>query len=249
MQKKDLVPDSSISILLVIPEGNNHRAAAIAFLEDQHQVGQPVFFNEQEETLKIDTVRELLQHTSFARAKTEPQVIVVCATQTASLPAQNALLKIVEEPPPHTQIILIATPGHQLLPTLCSRCREIIWSTEAGLVAGSEMLDGNQNQANGTDRSAEELIEKLQQLKEFLNDPNSFSFSALITLTEQFQELSTAKQILRSILDEVSLDNSLNLRPQIIRQLLSALDSLGKNGNVKLVLEHTFFTIKQLTAT
>ncbi|OGJ38322.1 MAG: hypothetical protein A2383_03635 [Candidatus Pacebacteria bacterium RIFOXYB1_FULL_39_46] len=249
MQKKDLVPDSSISILLIIPEKNNHRVAALAFLNDQHQKTQPIFFNEQEETLKIDTVRELLQHASFARAKTEPQVIVVCAVQNASLPAQNALLKIVEEPPAHTQIILVTNPGHQLLPTLSSRCREIIWSAEADSTALTGISAEDADQIDATQQTETELLQKLQQVQEFLSNPDSFQYSALIALAEQLQELDTAKQTLHSLLNEISLHNSLNLQPKITQQLLSALDSLEKNGNVKLVLEHAFFTIKQLTTT
>jgi hypothetical protein len=236
MQRKDLVSISSGSILLVVPEGNSHRTAASEFLADQHQANQAFFFNDEEETLKINTVRELLRHTSFARAKSEPQTIIVCAAQNATLPAQNALLKIVEEPPAYTQILLTVTPGHQLLPTLVSRCREIIWS------ASDELADQDEVSLQAQD----ELNKKINKLGEFLKNPTSYSYSALILLAEELADLETAKQALRATLSGQAPNQPHPSSPQITQQLLIALDSLEKNGNVRLVLEHLFFTIKQL---
>jgi hypothetical protein len=236
MQRKDLVTSSTGSILLVVPEGNSNQQASRDFLANQHQAGQVIFFNQEEQTLKINQVREILQHLSFARSKSEPQTVVICAAQTATIPAQNSLLKIVEEPPAYTQIVLTVNPGHQLLPTLVSRCREIIWTADSSQ-AESHIPDLAEQRAA--------LQAKASQVQTFLNDPTQFSYSDLIFLGGELSDLQTAKQVLRLMLQPATLETW----PVSTRQaLLMALASLEKNGNVKLSLEHLFFTIKAQTA-
>ena len=76
MRKKGLAPDSSASILLTLPEGTEYQSAVNAFLENQTLRSQPIFFNAGGETVTIGLVRELLHHSSFARAMSEPQILV-----------------------------------------------------------------------------------------------------------------------------------------------------------------------------
>ena len=42
-----------------------------------------------------------------------------------TIEAQNALLKILEEPPNNTIILLLVETGSQVLPTILSRCKNI----------------------------------------------------------------------------------------------------------------------------
>ncbi len=53
------------------------------------------------------------------------RLIVINDANQATLEAQNALLKILEEPPPKTYIILTSNSNDQLLPTVISRCQII----------------------------------------------------------------------------------------------------------------------------
>jgi hypothetical protein len=48
--------------------------------------------------------------------------IIIYPAQQLTLPAQNALLKTLEEPPLYVQIYLIIKNQDQLLPTILSRC-------------------------------------------------------------------------------------------------------------------------------
>ena len=50
------------------------------------------------------------------------KVFVVLEAELMSAPAQNALLKTLEEPPPDVTILLIARRAEELLPTTLSRC-------------------------------------------------------------------------------------------------------------------------------
>lgn len=225
MGKKASPPAQSVSIMLVIPEGMAHQQAMTDFLADQQLATQPIFFNPEEETVKIALVREMLNHSGFARAKSEHQTLGLCAAHTATIPAQNALLKLVEEPPANTQIILGVTSARQLLPTLTSRCREILWITG----------------------EVEEQVTniKLDQLAAFVTNPSEYSLAQLIKLAEELKDRQSAQQTLRSLVHQGS-NGSLNIKPKILKNLLAALDSLEKNGNVRLVLEHYLFEIHQL---
>ena len=53
---------------------------------------------------------------------------VIESASELSEPAMNALLKILEEPPVHTVIILISHQADRLLPTVVSRCQPIVFN-------------------------------------------------------------------------------------------------------------------------
>jgi DNA polymerase III delta prime subunit len=233
MGKKDSSPALNVSILLVVPEGTDHQNAAQSFLDNQGQPTQPIFFNSKQATVKIALVRELLQHSGYSRAASEPQTIVLCAADSATMPAQNALLKIVEEPTANTQIMLVANSRRKLLPTLLSRCREIIW-------AGDEAENTNDNESD--------LDQHLAELQKFLATPDIFNHSQLIELADKLKDRQTAIKVLKTLLYQMK-DTNQQIAPKIVQNLLSALDSLEKNGNVRLVLEHYLFTIRQLSST
>lgn len=222
MRKKGFTVDASVSILLTIPEGVGHRVAAESFLSAQASGQMPLFVNAEEGTVTIDMIREVLRHSSFARAASEPQAVVICAVQTATIPAQNALLKIIEEPPAHTQFVLTTYPGHSLLPTIVSRCREILWTETAP-----------------SDELVEETPEAYEALVRFFQNPGQFAYHEQITLAEQFKDTAVAKKSLKSIL----IAHASILTPATNQAILAALSALERNGNVRLTLEHCFFTI------
>lgn len=70
----------------------------------------------------IDTAREL-----FSWAQTpyhEPKVAVI-SFHTAGIPAQNAMLKLLEEPRAGVRFVLVTSNGEQLLPTVLSRVQKV----------------------------------------------------------------------------------------------------------------------------
>ncbi|MCX8015975.1 MAG: hypothetical protein N2692_01585 [Patescibacteria group bacterium] len=55
----------------------------------------------------------------------EKKVLIIKSVESLSLEAQNALLKITEEPPPRTSFFFISNDENSILPTLLSRLRII----------------------------------------------------------------------------------------------------------------------------
>ena len=75
--------------------------------------------------IKIAQVRSLRKHLRFAPLERGCRVIIINDAQTMNAEASNAMLKILEEPPNDTHIILTASQTTDLLPTIVSRCQSI----------------------------------------------------------------------------------------------------------------------------
>ena len=73
--------------------------------------------------LGIDVIRSfLIGPSARAPARGRGKVFVVLEAELMSIPAQNALLKTLEEPPKNVSLILICRRPEQMLPTTRSRC-------------------------------------------------------------------------------------------------------------------------------
>ena len=73
----------------------------------------------------IDTIRQLRQNAWLLPGEAPCRVCVLCGAENMTDQAQNALLKILEEPPEHTVFILTAENRAMLLPTILSRVQTI----------------------------------------------------------------------------------------------------------------------------
>jgi DNA polymerase III subunit gamma/tau len=70
---------------------------------------------------KVDETREILSGVPLATAGGRRKVYVIDEVHMLSTPSFNALLKTLEEPPPHVVFILATTEAHKVLPTIVSR--------------------------------------------------------------------------------------------------------------------------------
>jgi DNA polymerase-3 subunit delta' len=75
--------------------------------------------------LKIDQIRELQRQAALAPVEGRAKVFLLRDVDRANLPAANALLKTLEEPPAQVVLLLTSTRAHALLPTIVSRCQTI----------------------------------------------------------------------------------------------------------------------------
>lgn len=76
---------------------------------------------EDKEALSIAAVRHLLGE-CYTSAKGEGKAIVIPNAEMMRWDAQNALLKVIEEPPEGVKFFLVASELNMLLPTIRSRC-------------------------------------------------------------------------------------------------------------------------------
>jgi len=71
----------------------------------------------------VEQVRDLRDQVQFAPTNGMYKIIIIDEVHMLSTAAFNALLKTLEEPPPHVKFIFATTEGHKLLPTIISRCQ------------------------------------------------------------------------------------------------------------------------------
>ncbi|MFO7900061.1 MAG: DNA polymerase III subunit gamma/tau [Planctomycetota bacterium] len=127
----------------------------------------------------VDQVRQLRENVRYAPARAAYKIYIIDEVHMLSTAAFNALLKTLEEPPPHVKFIFATTEPHKLLDTIKSRCqrfdfRRIPSSSIAEhlrmicekeeIRADDEALDAMARAAHGGMRDAESLLDQLASL-------------------------------------------------------------------------------------
>jgi hypothetical protein len=106
----------SLPLLIVGGSPAARRAEVDLTPEPDRLVIQP------EKTSGINAVRRLIQFLQRRPYSRPVKTAIIDAADKLTLPAQQALLKILEEPPARSRIILLCPSESRLLPTLVSRC-------------------------------------------------------------------------------------------------------------------------------
>lgn len=75
--------------------------------------------------VKIEQIREVADFMSLTTHRAGFRVLLIHPAEAMLPAAANALLKTLEEPPPHTVILLVSGQPARLLPTIRSRCRAV----------------------------------------------------------------------------------------------------------------------------
>jgi len=100
--------------------------------------------------IRVSEVRKLSSFLHLSAADGGRRVVIVDAADDLATAGANALLKLLEEPPPLVTFLLVAHQPAGLLPTIRSRCRELRLATlapedlaEAVAGAGAEVDPGD----------------------------------------------------------------------------------------------------------
>lgn len=76
-------------------------------------------------SIGIEDIKQMQKKIFLKPIKSEQKAIIIDEAELLTIEAQNALLKILEEPPAHTLILLSTSTKETLLPTILSRCQVI----------------------------------------------------------------------------------------------------------------------------
>ncbi len=124
----------------------------------------------------IDEIRDLREKVRFAPSEARYKVYIIDESHMLTTEAFNALLKTLEEPPPHVIFVLATTEPHRIPPTVLSRCQrfdfrrvrtsDIVRRLEdivraEGLQATRPALELIARSATGSMRDAESLLDQL----------------------------------------------------------------------------------------
>jgi hypothetical protein len=193
------------------------------------------WINDESTTLTIEHVRDLAQNIAYTPYTNQRQFYILQFIERASIPAQNALLKMVEEPPAHTQLLLTTQDASRILPTILSRTLQLF-------------LD-NPDHTQLTTEAQQELSLLYQQLT--VATP-----AQLIGLAEAVTDRSAARSQITALI--IWLHNQLStllrsatpnqqLAVQYTHHLQLLADTvvqLDQNVNVRLALENCFFQLR-----
>ena len=80
---------------------------------------------EDKKSIGVDQIREVCEKLAMTSMRRGYRLAIVVPAQSMTPPAQNALLKTLEEPAPRTVIVLVTARPSGLLATLRSRCQRI----------------------------------------------------------------------------------------------------------------------------
>ena len=72
---------------------------------------------------KVEDVKPIMDAVQFKPAASRYKIFIVDECHMLTKPAWNALLKTLEEPPPHVRFIFATTEGDKVLATIVSRCQ------------------------------------------------------------------------------------------------------------------------------
>src|SRR5512136_524368 len=124
----------------------------------------------------IDEIRDLRDKIHFSPGEGKYKVYIIDEVHMLTEPAFNALLKTLEEPPPHAIFVLATTDPQKVPATIVSRCQRFDFRRltlaeitqrlqdhvrNEGLTAEPEALTLIARQATGAMRDAESLLDQL----------------------------------------------------------------------------------------
>lgn len=181
-----------------------------------------------EPAIKIQAVRQLEKFLSRKPYQNDQKIVVIPQADRLTLPAQNALLKTLEEPPAHSLIILISLHQSRLLPTIISRCE--LHQLVADSSLAPEFIASQKNIYTAITQSS------IGQRINFISQYSGSKIAALDFCTNQLKYLRSLMLTKKNFI----------LLP-VIKILITAINQLNQNLNPKLVLENLIFHYPQPT--
>lgn len=207
-------------------------------------------------SIKISQIKELVRDLGLKTyIEGLPRFVIIEEAQLMTDEAANALLKVLEEPPENTMIILLAPSPVQVLPTISSRTATVAFlppgsqaikkylESEAGLSLDdarviTELSTGQPGLAWRLAADADlrqQLITGRQLADEFL----AGSITARFKIAQDIHTQGAAEAFMRSLI-EITRQEFLasGQNDQLLQKLIDCENYLGHNLNARLVIEH-----------
>jgi DNA polymerase III subunit delta' len=175
--------------------------------------------------------REIIKSLSLKPFESPHKVMIIWQPELMHPSAANGILKILEEPPPHTYFILVTNAADRLLPTIISRTQivtvPLLEDNEIEQVlAGkyqvppekasriAQLADGNLNLAIKLTEKEED--NNAQQFTEWMRACFKKNYGTLVSIADQYHGL-----------DKLSQRNLMNYSINMLRETLLHLSGAG----------------------
>ena len=167
--------------------------------------------------IKIGQIRALLQTLAMKPYEAITRVAILSEAQAMNAAASNALLKILEEPPSRSMLVLTATQKSDLLPTIVSRCQHVGFNPipDEKIAAWLKNKHGLEQQAadilavmaNGSFSRAQMMVKNnwLQRRKWVIEEMAHLSLQPISHLFALAEKLSKEKEALAQSLEIIKV--------------------------------------------
>ena len=97
----------------------------LAWVRPGYDLGSDQMRDTARNLINVETIRSVLELVSQQTMESQDRVIILEQADRMNIPAQNALLRTLEDPPDHVCFFLLTDKPAVLLPTIRSRCRMV----------------------------------------------------------------------------------------------------------------------------
>lgn len=218
-----------------------------------------VYITDEDGLIKVGDIRALTENIMLKPVKSERRVFIINNADLMNEPAQNALLKILEEPPLYATIILVLSNKEKILRTIKSRCNEITFSP----LTNEEMHEYFKNQEIPEDlfKYARGSIGKLEQLKDsnylenLMELEKAISYVDLLEMNKALTKLKENKELkenIDKILDLLiikfsnELEEDYSKRIKQIEIIEECNNNLKHNANFDISLDNMMIKLWEL---
>lgn len=166
----------------------------------------------------IDEVRQINETVGYATSTGGHKIYIIDEVHMLTKEAFNALLKTLEEPPPHVKFFFATTEPHKVLPTILSRCQRF----NLGRIP------------------SEKIIEKLASISKDMGiaiEEEALSVIAALADGGLRDAESLLDQIHSFHSGKITIEDVASILGMVSRDSFFELDRAGKEGNLAMAFE------------
>jgi len=183
----------------------------------------------------IDSIREIRNSVNQAPMSGESRVWILDEVHKATNDAQNAMLKLLEEPPDHVYFILCTTDPQKLLSTILQRCtvirllpipfediRDIVKNVchQENIKLSKKVFERLIEYAEGSAREALQILDKIYQLEDEREQLDAIEKASVktqaITIARMLLNTKTKWKQISPILKELENEDAEQIRYMIL---------------------------------
>ncbi|MDR1928780.1 MAG: hypothetical protein LBQ07_01700 [Endomicrobium sp.] len=207
---------------------------------------------EKQKILKIDTIRHMQKEMYIKAYEMKWKFFIIDPAEKMSILAMNSLLKVLEEPPKNTIIILLANHKEMILKTIVSRSQILFFQSSdcfLNFESNSEIFALNktlsENKKSNIDKNVKNIT-NVSLLYKIINQ--KLSFSEILMISKNISNNSSALECIDIMINDAERNFKayLNIISYILDLLNKARILLLKNINVQNVLDNLFFDLLNL---
>ena len=188
---------------------------------------------------RVEEMRDIIEKVRFAPANARFKVYIIDEVHMLSTSAFNALLKTLEEPPPHAVFILATTEPHKLPATIISRCQRFDFKR----LSSNDILERMKVVLEDINLPYEEQALKViaQAAAGGMRDALSL-LDQVVSFSGDTLTLENALLVSGSISQDIFFDVVASLKAKEIAKVLTAIEELIADGKDPLRLAEDLIT-------